>query len=238
MSVDAAVWPFPLSRQPLWRLIVGGMAAVFLFGIIAFATLKPIQVLPRIRVAPGFSLIDQDGNAVTSEDMRGGLTLYTFTYTRCQEPQCETIINTMKEVERRLPETQLGDIPFQFVVLSIDPEYDTPARLRAYAEELGVDLSRWTFLTGTSARRMRYIIGGGFEVYYAPREDGTFEFDPAYILVDGWGIIRGEYRYQTLVPDTDRIVRHIGVLVEEIQKAKGAAKIAYEAAHLFLCYAQ
>lgn len=238
MSVQTAVWPSALSRQPLWRLILGGIGALFVLVIVAFATLKPIQVLPRIRLAPGFSLVDQDGNTVTSEDMRGSVALYTFTYTRCRDPQCERLIKTMKEVEDRLPEAQLGDIPFQFVVISMDPEHDTPERLRAYARELGVDLKRWKFLTGEDARKMRYIIGGGFEVYYAPRDDGTFEFDPAYILVDGWGIIRGEYRYQTLVPDADRIVRHIGVLAEEIQKSRGAAKVAYEAAHLFLCYAQ
>jgi len=124
------------------------------------------------------------------------------------------------------------------VVVSFDPQHDTPARLRAFAREQQVDLNRWSFVTHPDPVRLRYVIGGGFEVYYAPTEDGEFEFDTAYILVDGWGIIRGEYRYQTLVPDTDRIVRHLGVLAQEIREAKGAAKVAYEAAHLFLCYAQ
>jgi hypothetical protein len=57
------------------------------------------------------------------------------------------------------------------------------------------------------------------------------------VLVDGWGIIRGKYRYQVQVPDADRILRHIGVLAEEVQKATGPNKLIYEAAHLFLCYA-
>lgn len=56
------------------------------------------------------------------------------------------------------------------------------------------------------------------------------------MLVDGWGIIRGKYRYQVRVPDSERIVRHITVLAEEVQKSKGANKLIYEAAHLFLCY--
>jgi hypothetical protein len=38
------------------------------------------------------------------------------------------------------------------------------------------------------------------------------------------------------VPDADRILRHIGVLAEEVQKATGVNKLIYEAAHLFLCY--
>ena len=229
---------FPVLRRPWWQLVLMGLGAVLALGILAFATFKPIQVLPRIRLAPGYSMIDQDGNVVTSEDMRGTLVLYAFTYTRCHSPECQSMFSTLKEIDRRLPETGLGDLPFRIAVVSFDPEHDTPARLRAFARDLGVDTNTWVFLTGTDPRRLRYVIGGGFEVYYEPRADGTFLFDPTYILVDGWGIIRGEYRYQTVTPDTDRIVRHIKVLVEEIQRSKGAAKVAYEAAHLFLCYAQ
>ncbi len=235
---SAQGWHATLLKRPLWQLILGALVLMLILGILAFAILRPIQVLPRIRLAPGYSLIDQNGNVVTSEDMRGTLTLYTFMYTRCTTPQCQRTWQTLREIERRLPETNIGDIPFRFVIISVDPEHDTPERLKAFARRSGVDEERWLFLTGTDPRLLRYIIGGGFEVYYKQEDDGKFKLDTAYILVDGWGIIRGEYRYQTLVPDTDRIVRHIGVLVEEIQKAKGAAKIAYEAAHLFLCYAQ
>ena len=61
-------------------------------------------------------------------------------------------------------------------------------------------------------------------------------FDPMLVLVDGWGVIRGEYKYQTLTSDADKIVRHLGILGEELRNAKGAASLAYEAAHFFLCY--
>lgn len=49
--------------------------------------------------------------------------------------------------------------------------------------------------------------------------------------MDGWGIIRGEYRYQTMTPDADRILRHIGVLAKEVDNSQGAASLAYEAVH-------
>jgi len=51
------------------------------------------------------------------------------------------------------------------------------------------------------------------------------------------GIVRGQYRYETLASDVDRISRHVGVLAEEVQKSTGANRLVYEAAHLFLCYA-
>ena len=71
----------------------------------------------------------------------------------------------------------------------------------------------------------------------AAQADGSFKFDPAFVLVDGWGIVRGEYRYQTMTPDSERILRHLGVLAEEVINSQGANSIAYEAAHYFLCYA-
>ena len=103
-------------------------------------------------------------------------------------------------------------------------------------DSIGTDSNQWKFATTREQDLLKHIIGGGFEAYYDKNENGSFEMSPKFVLVDGWGIIRGEYRYQTLTPDTDRILRHIYVLAEEVQNSQGAATLAYEAAHYFLCY--
>lgn len=215
-----------------WILLVVGVLLVA--GVFVFAIFQPIKVLPRIRLAPGFSLVDQDGQRLTSEDLRGKVVLYNFLYTGCGA-ECDQLNATMQEVQQRLEGMDLGGLPVQFVTISFDPD-DTPEALRRYADGLGADTSQWRFATGDSDR-LKALIGGGFEAYYAPDGEGGFQFDPTFVLVDGWGIIRGKYRYQVAVPDSDRILRHIGVLAEEVQKATGANKLIYEAAHLFLCYA-
>ena len=97
------------------------MKRYFLFGFyiflllavasaIAFKVFQPIQVVPRIRLAPGFSMIDQDGERITNEDLRGHFVLYNFSYTRCALP-CGQLNQTMMEVQDRLKEIELGDIP-------------------------------------------------------------------------------------------------------------------------------
>lgn len=221
-------------RLHWWHvLLVVGVLAVA--GVFAFAIFQPIKVLPRIRLAPGFTLIDQGGQRLTSEDLRGSVVLYNFLYTGCGA-ECDRMNATMQEVQQRLPALDLGGLPVEFVTISFDPANDTPETLQRYAESLGADTSQWRFATGEEAR-LKQLIGGGFEAYYAPDAEGGFQFDPTFVLVDGWGIIRGKYRYQVQVPDADRIVRHIGVLAEEVQKATGPNKLIYEAAHLFLCYA-
>lgn len=216
-----------------WILLVVGVLLVI--GVFAFAIFQPIKVLPRIRLAPGFTLTDQNGQRLTSEDLRGQVVLFNFLYSGCGA-ECDQMNATMQEVQRRLGESDLGGLPVQFVTISFDPANDDPATLQRYAESLGADPSQWRFATGDAAR-LKEMIGGGFEVYYAPDDAGGYRFDPTFVLVDGWGIIRGKYRYQVQVPDADRILRHIGVLAEEVQKSTGANKLIYEAAHLFLCYA-
>lgn len=215
--------------------LAGGFAA-FILVALWFAIFQPVKVLPRVRLAPSFSLVDQNGEKLTNEDLRGHIVLYNFTYTRCPAP-CARMQETMQAILTTVQAMNSNESPLTLVTISFDPEYDTPAVLQAYAASHGVDSARWRFATLNDPTLLKTIVGGGFEAYYEKQPDGSFKFAPTYVLVDGWGIVRGQYRYETLASDVDRISRHIGVLVEEVQKSVGANRLVYEAAHLFLCYA-
>ena len=212
----------------LFYLVLG----LFLIAVIAFATFRPILVLPRITLAPGFSLTDQDGNRLTNEDMRGKMTLYNITHSTCSTP-CPETGQIMKEVQERLKEIETGGIPVELITISIDPEHDTPEVLLAYAESFDADLDQWYFATGP-VDRLPWIIGGGFGFYFNRSDDGQVLFDPGFILVDGLGILRDEYR--TATPDTDRILSDVDSIVNQVNNSDGANKVAYEAAHLIMCY--
>ncbi len=212
------------------------IAGSLVLSIFAFKVFQPIQVLPRMRLAPAYSFIDQNGQPFTSETLRGHFILYSFTYTHCPAP-CYNSNDTIKEIQSRLSEVDLGGIPVSFVTISIDPDSDTPEALKAYGDALNADFSQWHFVTTDNKALLKTIVGAGFETYYEDKGNGEFALDPGFVLVDGWGIIRSEYRYTTEVSDADRILRHLGVLAEEVQNSTGTTKLAYEAAHLFLCYA-
>ena len=218
-----------LPRLPRWLYV---LVALPVIGIVAFATLRPVQVLPRIALAPGFALTDQNGARLTNEDLRGKIVLYNFTYTQCAGT-CPQTSDTMRALQSRLGEIDSGDIPLMLVTISFDPARDTPERLRAYANQVGADAKVWRIATG-DATRLKYALGGGFNLYYAPNPDGTFTFDPLFALVDGWGIIRAFYK--TATPAPERLVRDLRLVAQEARQSTGAARYAYEAAHLFLCY--
>lgn len=221
-------------RLPPWAKRALGGLALILVAVLAFAIFEPIQVLPRIRLAPGFSMIDQSGEPFTSEDARGSVTLYTFVHGGCGD-ECTATLATMAEIaERARTEIDLSALELSLVTVSFDAENDSP-RLAELASESGADgdLWRWAAL---DSDHVQTVVGAGFRVWVEPRDGGGFEFDQTFVLVDGWGVIRGEYQYATLASDADRITRHIGVLAEEIRNSHGVASFAYEAAHVFLCY--
>lgn len=201
-------------------------------GVMAFAIFEPVQVLPRIRLGPGFSLVDQSGAFYTSENSRGSVTLYSFAPTDCGD-RCDAVHETMAEVGERVRSTvDLGEAEFRQVTVALDSS--DPAELAAAASESGADGSEWIW-AGAEEPHRKDVVGAGFRVFY-DNSGAETEFDPVFVIVDGSGLIRGEYRYATLAADADRLTRHIGLLGEEIRNANGNAALVYEAAHVFLCY--
>jgi protein SCO1/2 len=230
----------PDNQWSIWLLrLFYFFSAAFVIAVLAFNIFKPIKVLPRIGLAPGFAFINQDGESRTSEDFRGKLTVYSFTYTGCVE-DCPQTTSYMQALRGALIRSGNQDMKFALVTISIDPEHDTPAALNTYAvpflKEQANNVS-WDFLTG-DALRTKYVVGGGFNVYYQTTADqagrSSIKLDSRYALVDGWGIIRAEYRGADM--DVQLVMRDIGYLVSEVRNSQGVARYAYEAAHLFKCY--
>ena len=224
---------FPgLSKSTVWSLLV----ALPFLAMLAFATFKPILVLPRMGLGPGFLVIDQDGAWLTNEDVRGRLVLYNFTYTKCVAPCLETGA-VMQAVQAQLPRMATRGLPVTLVTLSFDPERDDAAQLRRYGERFGADPAIWRLATGEPLA-LKYTIGGGFGVYYQanPAGDakGDFTFEPMFVLVDGTGIVRAKYR--TATPDLAILQRDIELVAKEADESTGAGRLVYEAAHLFVCY--
>lgn len=213
--------------------ILYSLLAVLVVGVIWFATFRPILVLPRIRLAPGYVFVDQQGGMVTSEAYRGRFTLYTFSYAGCADDGCPVSTAELAEVHQFLNGVVPEEMDVHMVTISLDPEVDTAEGWAAQTADLETDgRISWRFLTGDPLRT-KYTVGSGFGVYFE-KEPERVRFIPRYVLVDPNGIIRAEYR--AAVPDWAILERDIGLLAQEMRNSEGFGRVGYEAAHLFVCY--
>lgn len=212
--------------------VLAGLGAALVIGVLWFTTARPVLVLPRLSLAPGYGLQTAEGRLFSSEDGRGVVTLYSFAYSSCGE-RCGMIYEKLAAIDAAMAERPTLEPRLRFVTLTIDPEHDTPEALAAFELPFEPQAAEWVWLTG-EAEKLKLVTGGGFEVLYQAQADGSIFFDPQMVLVDGNGIIRGEYEVSRY--SAESLVTYLDLLYEEIAQSSGAAKLAYEAAHFFACY--
>jgi protein SCO1/2 len=92
-------------------------------------------------------LLDQDGreHRFYTDLVRGRIVIMDFIYTRCVGP-CPILSSTFARLQARLGD-RLGKDVF-LLSFSVDPTYDTPARLKEYADRFHARPG-WLFLTGS-----------------------------------------------------------------------------------------
>lgn len=108
----------------------------------AASALTPDSLLADWAPIPSFRLTDQDGVERTEALLDGRVTIVDFIFTNCPYA-CPGMTAEMADLAKALAGTGV-----RFVSFSVDPEHDTPDRLREFAAREGADTTRWTFLTG------------------------------------------------------------------------------------------
>jgi len=112
----------------------------------------PSKRLRKGDPVPDVSLVTQAGAPFSARDLRGHATAVTFIFTRCPMPEfCPLMVKRFQQVQRAIAgDPALGDA--QLLAVSLDPSFDTPAVLDAYARAMRADPGRWQFVTGAPAQ--------------------------------------------------------------------------------------
>jgi protein SCO1 len=137
------------------------------------------------KLGRNWTLVGMDGKTYTPESFQGKIILVFFGFTQCPDV-CPAALAELAQVM-----TLLGDQAKQVQVLmiSVDPERDTPEVLRAYVS--GFD-PRFLALTG-SAEQVK-VAAGAFKAYYAkapgPRGSYTMDHSSSFYLLDKKGDAR------------------------------------------------
>jgi protein SCO1/2 len=204
---------------------VSGRRLLVWLAILLVAAVLPAIVVPTLmcrRPDPelldlgdvgAFALTDERGAPFSDAALRGHVTIVSFVFTRC-----DTIcpVTTMK-MARLQDKTFDARAHIKLASFSVDPAYDTPARLTEYAQRYQADPERWRFVTGP-VDAVRRLVEGPFMSSMA-REGVTPSGAPAishtgyFLLVDGTAHVRGAYdsgdvqRLDELIRDARYLVR-------------------------------
>jgi protein SCO1/2 len=116
---------------------------------------------------PEVNLVRADGQSVAflKELDDGRPVVLNFIFTTCTAV-CPVLSQSMVEFRRKLEKLDTDAPRPHLVSVSIDPEQDTPARLRAYAEKFGTDAA-WNFYTGTTSTSV--TLQKAFQAYFGDK---------------------------------------------------------------------
>lgn len=130
------------------------------------------------------ALTAQDGKAAGLDMYRGHPIVISMFYGSCPYV-CPTLINSIQRMENKLDPDSRKRV--RVLLVSLDPERDTPAALAAIATKHGADTSRWTFAQtpDASVRQLAAVLG----IQYRKLPDGSFNHSTVITLLDPEGRI-------------------------------------------------
>jgi protein SCO1 len=176
----------------------GGLLLTGLVIAVAFVASPSVKPLPVLGSVGDFSLTDQDGRSVALSQLAGQMWVADLIFTRCAG-QCLIMSGHFKKLQEALD----SNLRVKLVSLTTDPEFDTAAVLKKYAERFGAQDSRWLFLTGPKPAIHRLavddlkltMIGKKPDERDAPND--LFLHSEKLVLVDQRGRIRGYFDGET-----------------------------------------
>ncbi len=130
---------------------------------------------------------DQSGNQLMLSKFEGKKVVFAMIYTSCPTA-CSVIVNDMQKLESSIPKKELSN--YHFVLVSIDPQRDSPVQLKKFAEEKKLDLQNWTLLTGTQMDIAELAQMIGFR--YKKNSSGNFTHSNLITILDKDGIIENQ----------------------------------------------
>lgn len=138
------------------------------------------------RKVPAFSFINQNGKTITNKDFEGKVYVIEFFFTTCPTI-CPRMNRNLIQIQNEFE----GFEDFGVASFTINPDYDTPEILKAYAEQYGVTNPNWHLMTGDKEAIYK-LSNEGFYIYTAANDnvEGGFEHSGNFALIDKNGFIR------------------------------------------------
>ncbi|WP_248724241.1 SCO family protein [Seonamhaeicola sp. ML3] len=166
-----------------------------------------IESFGEKRKVPDFSFTNQHGKTITNKDFEGRVYVVEFFFTTCPTICPRMNVNLVK-IQNEFKDFE----NFGVASFTINPDYDTPEVLKAYADNYGITNPNWHLMTGDK-EAIYNLANKGFYIYAGENKDaeGGFEHSGNFALIDKNGFIRSR------IEDGNPIVYYRGITSEDEQ---------------------
>jgi protein SCO1 len=141
-------------------------------------------------------LVNQFGDTVSLNDVKGKVLLVNFFFTHCPTI-CPTITSNLQKLQKAVAK----DSAMQMISITLDPKNDTTKRLFQYANQYGIKHDNWWMcrLVNDTLEKVLYKeFKSGFQ-----KDSGQYEIthSPDVYLLDKNRIIRGKHAPSEITPE-------------------------------------
>jgi protein SCO1/2 len=142
---------------------------------------------------PDYELIAEHGRPFRFSDFRGRALAFTFLFSRCPLPDyCPRMGNNFAAARELLLTSSPPATNWQFLSISFDPEYDTPAALSVYAKSYRHDnADRWLF--AAASLQVLSTLAPELDLMFAREEGGSISHNLRTVVVDPQGRIHRQF---------------------------------------------
>lgn len=203
-----------MSKKSIFYIIFFTVLVIGFFfvlkAIIPGYGVKKFQVLNQVKP---FTFTSQDGKLISERNVEGKVYVAEYFFTSCTGI-CPILNDNMKYIY----EKYINEPDFLILSHTCDPETDSVARLKQYADSLRVDNTKWLFLTGTkeslyNAARVSYLLDD-------PKNNmqninDQFLHTQFFALVDRNGKVRKKIYDGLKKNDLKELEKDIAVLLKE-----------------------
>jgi len=181
------------------KLIGYGLGFIVLTGLFfyfVFAGTDNWKVkLPTVSYVKPFSFTNQDGKTIDENNLKGKVTVVEYFFTTCKGI-CPKMNTSLKKIYA----TYKDEPDFMILAHTVQPEKDSVARLKFYADSMKIDTKKWILVTGRkdslyNAARGSYLLDD--PANNVEKVEDQFIHTQFVALVDKSGNVRGGV-YDTL----------------------------------------
>lgn len=184
-------------------------------------TIRPLTELNK-KLTKDLRGRNQDGEEVGLYDLKGKVVVFAQFYSRCS--MC---LGHNRTIMQDLHSELKGDPNVHFVTVTVDPEFDTPAKLKAMAKQWGAEADSWWMLNVPNDELAEYCRNQMWYVDFKENEEATsiadaIQHDMGIAVIDANSKMRAKVNLYELKAGGDEEMYEVrkGQLLDVIKNAK------------------